>query len=87
MRPSELLVDGDLLSLVKMLVVARGAGTTATSKVKGHADEGLVRGGRVREADKIGNDLADEAADFGRRRSWGSMFLIPEESMPALAAI
>ena len=27
----------------------------------------MVRGGRVREADKIGNDMADEAADFGRR--------------------
>ena len=67
-RPLELLVDGELLSLVKMLVLARGAGTTAISKVKGHADEGLVRGGRVREADKIGNDMADEAADFGRRR-------------------
>ena len=48
-RPVELLIDGDLLSLVKMLV-------------------GLVRGGRVREAVKIGNDIAVEAADFGRRR-------------------
>ena len=67
-RPFELLVDGDLLSLVKMLVLARGAGTTDVSKVKGHADEGLVWSGRVREADKIGNDMADEAADFGRRR-------------------
>ena len=67
-RPFELLVDGDLLALVKMLVEARGDGTTAISKVKGHADEGLVRDGRVREVDKIGNDLADEAANFGRRR-------------------
>ena len=29
----ELLVDGDLLSLVRMLVLAGGAGTTAISKV------------------------------------------------------
>ena len=25
-------------------------------------------GGKVRELDKIGNDMADRAADFGRRR-------------------
>ena len=67
-RPYELLVDGDLLVLVSMLVKARGPGTTAISKVKGHADEGLVRGGRVREADKVGNHMADEAADLGGRR-------------------
>ena len=67
-RPFELLVDGDLLALVKRLVEVRGHGTTAISKVKGHAEEGLVRGGRVREQDEIGKDLADEAADFGRRR-------------------
>ena len=28
----------------------------------------MVRGGRVREADKVGNDMADRAAHFGRRR-------------------
>ena len=54
---------------LKMMIWARGAGTTAISKVKGHADEGLVRGGHVREADKFGNDMADEAADLGRHRS------------------
>ena len=31
-------------------------------------DEGLVRGSRVRELDKIGNDMPDQAADLGRRR-------------------
>ena len=36
--------------------------------VKGHADEGLVAAGRVRELDRLGNNAADEAADFGRRR-------------------
>ena len=67
-RPLELLVDGDLIALVQKLIDLRGPGTTAISKVKGHADEGLVRGGRVRELDKIGNDMADQAADLGRRR-------------------
>ena len=62
------MVDGDLLLLVRKLVNTRGPGTTAISKVKGHADEGLVRGGRVRELDKIGNDMADQAAEFGRRK-------------------
>ena len=67
-RPLELLVDGDLLALVEKLGTIRGPGTTAISKVKGHADEGLVRGGRVRKLDKIGNDMADLVADLGRRR-------------------
>ena len=46
--PWELLIDGDLLVLVKMLVEARGPRTTTISKVEGHADEGVVRDGRVR---------------------------------------
>ena len=28
----------------------------------------MVLDGRVRDVDKLGNDAADEAADFGRRR-------------------
>ena len=67
-RPYELRVDGDLLVLVQKLLDARGPGTTKISKVKGHADESLVRRGQVRELDKVGNDMADRAADFGRRR-------------------
>ena len=38
------------------------------AKVKGHADEDMVLHGRVRDEDKLGNDAAVEAADFGRRR-------------------
>ena len=38
------------------------------TKVKGHADAETVQVGQVRELDKLGNDAADEAADFGRRR-------------------
>ena len=37
-------------------------------KVKGHADDGMVLHGQVRREDKLGNDAAHEAADFGRRR-------------------
>ena len=35
---------------------------------KGHADEGMVLDGRVWELDRLGDNAADEAADFGRRR-------------------
>ena len=45
-----------------------GSGNSAVTKVKGHADEGLVACGRVRAADRIGNDAADAAADLGRKR-------------------
>ena len=72
-RPLELLVDGDLIGLVQRLIDIRGPGTTAISKVKGHAEEGLIREGRVRELDKVGNDLADRAADLGRRRVGASL--------------
>ena len=30
--------------------------------------EGMVRDGRVRNLDRLGNSATDEAADFGRRR-------------------
>ena len=45
-----------------------GSGATAVTKVKGHADEGLVARERVREVDRIGNSEADVAADLGRKR-------------------
>ena len=67
LRPLQISLDGDLLLLIQLLISARGEGSTLVSKVKGHADEGLVRRGQVRLSDKIGNDLADEAADHGRR--------------------
>ena len=46
----------------------RGLDTARITKVKGHADEGMVFDGRVRELDRLCNTAADEAADFGRRR-------------------
>ena len=66
--PFELLKDGDLLLLIVWMIRRRGPDTVKVSKVKGHADEVMVRSGQVREADRLGNNAADEAADFGRRR-------------------
>ena len=66
--PFELVKDGYLLLLIERMLHLRGLDTVRISKVKGHADEGMVLQGRVREVDRLGNDAADEAADFGRRR-------------------
>ena len=66
--PLELVTDGDLLVLTRRMLDLRGRGTVRIAKVKSHADEGMVLDGRVRELDRLGNDAADEAADFGRRR-------------------
>ena len=66
--PFELVNDGDLLLLVERMLHLRGLDTVRITKVKGLADEGMVLDSRVREVDRIGNDAADEAADFGRRR-------------------
>ena len=67
-RPYELLVDGDLYTLINEIVRIVGRGPTANPKVKGHADEDMVRDGRVRELNRTGIDIADQSADFGRRR-------------------
>ena len=66
--PFELLKDGDLLLLVDRMLRLRGPDTVKISKVKGHADEAMVHNGQAREVDRLGNNTADEAADFGRRR-------------------
>ena len=68
--PFELVKDGDLLLLIERMLHLRGLDTVRITKVKGHADEGMVLDGRVREVARIGNDAADEAADFGRGESW-----------------
>ena len=66
--------DGDLLLLIERMLHFRGLNTVRISKVKGHADEALVRAGAVRGLDKLGNDGADEAAAFGRTRvPWWDM--------------
>ena len=50
------------------MLCSREEGTVCISKVKGHAQVELVRRGQVRELHRDGNNRADEAADFGRRR-------------------
>ena len=67
-EPFELVNDGDLLLLIDHMLRQRGLDTVCVSKVKGHADDGMVQHGQVRREDGLGNDAADEAADFGRRR-------------------
>ena len=66
--PWELVKEGDLLLLIDWMLRLGGLDTVRIAKVKGHADEGLVHDGRVGELDRLGDDAADEAADFGRRR-------------------
>ena len=65
---SRLVKDGDLILLIERMLCLRGLDTVRISKVKGHADEALVRAGCVRDLDRLGNNGADEAAAFGRRR-------------------
>ena len=62
-----LLFDGGLLTIIERMVHQRGVQSVKVSKVKGHADDDMVAVGRVRVEDRIGNDLAERAADFGRR--------------------
>ena len=69
-RLFELVDDSDLLIFIRKLLSILGWDTVCISKVKGHADESLVRNGQVRALDRYGNSRADEAADFGRRRVW-----------------
>ena len=66
--PSELVNDGDLLLLDDRMLRLGGLDTVRITEVKGHADEGMVLDGRVRDQDRSGNNSADETADFGRRR-------------------
>ena len=62
--PFQLVNDGDLLLLIDHMLRSRGLDTVCISKVKGHADDGMVLHGQVRREDKLGKDAADEAADF-----------------------
>ena len=64
----ELVTDGDLLVLFVGCLIFVVVIRFAFLRLKGHADEGMVLDGRVRELDRLGDNAADEAADFGRRR-------------------
>ena len=59
-RPAELVTDGDLILLVGRMLRLRGLDTVRIAKVKGHADEGMVRDGGVREPDRLGNNAPNE---------------------------
>ena len=50
------------------MIHQRGVRSVRISEVKSHADDDMVAVGRVRVEDRVGNDLAHRAADFGRRR-------------------
>ena len=66
--PFGLANDGDLLFLIDRMLRQRGLDTVCISKVHGHDDDdGMILHGQVRREDKLGNDAADGAADFGRR--------------------
>ena len=67
-HPFGLVTDGDLLVLIRRMLDLRGRETVRIAKVRDHDDQGVALDGRVREFDRLGNNAADEAADFGRRR-------------------
>ena len=50
------------LLLFRFFIRERVSQTVRISKVKGHADDEMVRTCKARASDKIGNDLADRAA-------------------------
>ena len=53
-EPFELVNDGDLLLLIDRMLRRRGLDTVRISKVKGHADDGMVLHGQVCREDKLG---------------------------------
>ena len=75
-RPAELVLDGDLVLLIERMLCLLGLDTVRISKVKGHADEALVRTGWFRDRDRLGYNGADEAADFGRRGCLGGLLML-----------
>ena len=66
--PAELLKDGDLIMLIDRILGQKGRDTVRVTKVERHADEEMVLVGQVRELDRLGNNAAGEAANFGRQR-------------------
>ena len=52
-----------LASVCPRDVRKKGSGLTRVSKVKGHADDDMVRSSQVRELGREGNDKVDDAAD------------------------
>ena len=52
---------------MREMIERRRKDTVRITQVEGHADEEMVRGEQVRELDRVLNNRADEAPDFGRR--------------------
>ena len=67
-RPAELVKDGHLVLLIERMLRLRELDTVRISKVRCHAGEALVRDGRARDLDRLDNNGADVAVDFGRWR-------------------
>ena len=65
----DLVIDGDLISVVQDMILARGSETVRTTKVKGHPTDEDVKQGRVRAEDKVWVSEADTAAKLGSGRS------------------
>ena len=69
--PFQLVKDGDFLLLIERMLHLRGPEHgSGLLKLRVMLIKGMVLDGWVREVDSLGNDAADEAADFGRRRGW-----------------
>ena len=58
--PFELVKDGDLILLIERMLRLRFLDSVRVTKVKGHADVGLVVDGQVRELNRLGNNAAGE---------------------------
>ena len=70
-KPFELVNDGDLLLLIDRMLQRRGLDTVCISKVKGHADDGMVLHGQVRREDKLGRRrVSPPVTDARRNLSW-----------------
>ena len=52
---------------MREMIERRRKDTVRITQVEGHADEEMVRGEQVRVLDRVLNNRADEAPDFGRR--------------------
>ena len=57
--------DGNIWEHFEKAVRAKGAHAVRITKVKGHVTQEHVDAQQYRDADKRGNDKADEAADVG----------------------
>ena len=72
-KPWGMREDGDVWGVVHALVHQRGPAATKCTKVKGHATDQMVAGGKVRLVDQKGNAAADGAvgrgyASYGQHR-------------------